>query len=195
MGGEGHQVDLQGLQVDVDLAGGLSAVDVEQHALGAGQFADGSDVVDGADLVVHMHDRNQDGVVTQGCFDHGRSDEAVFARLDVGHFEAFTLELAHGVQDSLVLDLRGDQVLALGVVEMRDTLDCQVVGFGSTGSPDDFTRVGVNQVGHLATGVFHRFFGFPAKHVGAGRRVTEVPVDQQAFTHFLRDARINRGGR
>ena len=142
-----------------------------------------------------MHDRNQDGVVTQSGFHHGRSDQAVFTRLDVGHFEAFALELAHGVQDSLVLDLRGDQVLALGVVEMRDPLDSQVVGLGGTGSPDDFTRVGVDQVSHLATGVFHRLFGFPAKHVGARRRVTEVPVDQQAFTHLLRYTRIDWRGR
>src|SRR3546814_12723621 len=66
-----------------------------------------------------------------------------------------------GVQDSLVLDLGGDQVLALGVIEVRDTLDCQVVGLGGTGSPNAFTRVGIDQVGDLAAGVLDRLFGLP----------------------------------
>src|SRR5450830_98389 len=195
VGREGHQVDFQLLQVDVDLAGGLGAVDMEQHAARAGQLADGSDVVDGADLVVHVHERNQDGVVAQGGFNHGRGDQAIFTGLDVGDFETFALQLAHGVEDRLVFDLAGDQVLALGAVEMRDPLDRQVVGLGGTGGPDDFTRVGIDQVGHLATSVFHGLFGFPAEHVGTGRRVTEVSVDQQAFTHLLGDTRINRGRR
>ncbi|MCY1172415.1 hypothetical protein D9M73_125500 [compost metagenome] len=195
VGRERHHVDFQLLQVDLDLAGGLSGVDVEQDALGTEQFADRRDVVDGADFVVHVHDRNQDGVVTQLGFDHLWGNQAISARLDVGHFEAFTLQLAHGVQDSLVLNLGGDQVLALGGIEMCRTLDCQVVGFGGTGGPDDFARVGVDQVSDLTTSVFNGLFSFPAEHVGTGRRVTEVSVDQQAFTHFLRNTRINRGGR
>ncbi|MNQ98854.1 hypothetical protein D3C85_1145670 [compost metagenome] len=142
-----------------------------------------------------MHDRHQDGVFTQGCFDHGRSDQAIGARLDVGDFEAFTLQLTSAVQNSLVLDLGGDQVLALGAVEVRDALDCQVVGLGGTAGPDNFPRVGIDQVSDLATGVLDRFFGFPAKDVGARRRVTEVPVDQQAVAHLLGNAWIDRGGR
>ncbi|MNF77257.1 hypothetical protein D3C84_593980 [compost metagenome] len=168
---------------------------MEQDALGTEQFADRCDIVDGADFVVHVHDRHQDGVVAQFGFDHLRRYQTIGARLDVGHFETFTLQLAHGVEDSLVLNLGGDQVLAFGGIEMCRTLDCQVVGFGGTGGPDDFTRVGVDQVSDLTTSVFNGLFSFPAEHVGTGRRVTEVSVDQQAFTHFLRNTRINRGGR
>jgi len=195
VGGERHHVDFQLLQVDLDLAGGLSRVDVEQDALRTKQLANGSDVVDGADFVVHMHHRHQNGVFAQCRFDHRRSDQAVFGRLEVGDFETFTLQLAHGVEDSLVLDLAGDQVLAFGSVEMCRTLDSQVVGLGSARGPDDFTRVGIDQISHLTTGVFDGLFSFPAEHVGTGRRVTEVSVDQQAFTHLLRNARVDRGGR
>ncbi|MCY1508914.1 hypothetical protein D9M68_432390 [compost metagenome] len=192
VGGEGHQVDLQLLQVDIHLAGGLGGVDVEEDAAGTGQLADGGDVVDGADFVVHVHDRHQDGVLTQGSLDHGRGDQAVFARLQVGDLEAFALQLAGGVQHRLVLDLRGDDVLALAVVEVRHALDGEVVGFGCTGSPDDFTRVGVDQFCHLTTCVFHRFFSFPAEHVGARGRVAEVAIHQQALAHLLSDARVHR---
>ncbi|MCY1415436.1 hypothetical protein D9M71_309180 [compost metagenome] len=193
VGGEGHQVDLELLQVDVHLAGGLGRVDVEQDAAGTGQLADGGDVVDGADLVVHVHDRNQDGVVTQRGLDLGRSDQAVFGRVQIGHFEAFALELAAGVQHRLVLDLRGDDVLALAGVEVRGTLDRQVVGLGGAGGPDDLARIGIDQFGDLAAGVFHRFLGLPAEHVGTRGRVAEIAVHQQAVSHFLSDTRIHRG--
>ena len=140
-----------------------------------------------------MHDRNQDGVVAHRGFNHRRCYQAIGARLDVGHFKAFTLQLAHGVEDGLVFNLVGDQVLAFGGIEMRSTLDCQVVGFGRTGGPDNFTRVGIDQVSDLATTVLDRFFSLPAKYVGARGRVTEVPVNQQAVAHFLSNTRINRG--
>ncbi|MNX65889.1 hypothetical protein D3C86_969640 [compost metagenome] len=195
VGGERHHVDFQFLQVNLDLASGLSGVDVEQNALGAEHFADRGDVVNGADFVVHVHYGDQNGVFAQCSFNHGRGDQTVFGRLEVSNLETFTLQLAHGVEDSLVLNLGGDQVLAFGGIEMCRTLDCQVVGFGGTGGPDDFTRVGVDQVSDLTTSVFNGLFSFPAEHVGTGRRVTEVSVDQQAFTHFLRNTRINRGGR
>ena len=94
-----------------------------------------------------------------------------------------------------MLNLGGDQVLAFGRIEMRRTLDCQVVGFGSTGGPDDFPWVGAYQVRDLATSVLDRFLGFPAEYVGTGGWVAEVSVNQQAFAHLLRNTRINRGGR
>ncbi|MNM95059.1 hypothetical protein D3C81_1074840 [compost metagenome] len=193
--GEGHQVDLQRFQVDFHLAGGLRRVDVEQDAAGTGHFADGGDVVDGADFVVHVHDRNQDGVVAQRRLDHRRGDDAVFAGLEVGDLEAFALELAGGVQHRLVLDLRGDQVLALAAVEVRSPLDRQVVGLGGTGGPDNLARVGIDQLGHLAAGVFHRLLGLPAEQVRTRGRIAEVAVHRQALAQLLRHARIGRRGR
>ncbi|MOA34491.1 hypothetical protein D3C78_1558660 [compost metagenome] len=94
-----------------------------------------------------------------------------------------------------MLDLGGDDVLAFGLIEVRHAFDGEVVGLGSTAGPDDLARVGVDQLGNLATAVFDRFLGFPAKHVGARSRVTEVTVDQQAVGHLLGDTGIDRRGR
>ncbi len=192
--GKRHQVDLHLLQVDLHLAGGLGGIDMEQDAAHPGQLANGGDVVDGADLIVHVHHRHEDGVLAQRRLDHRRGDDAVFARLDVGHFEPFTLELASGIQNRLVLDLRGDDVLALGRVEVGDTLDRQVVRLGGTRGPDDLTRVGIDQLGHLATRIFHRFFRFPAKGMRARRRIAEIAFVGQAFDHLFGDTRVDRRG-
>ena len=72
---EGHQVDLELVQVDLHLAGRLRRIDVEQHAAGTGQLTDGGDVVDRADLVVDVHDRHQDGVLAQRRLDHRDRNE------------------------------------------------------------------------------------------------------------------------
>ena len=193
MSREGHQVDFQFGQVDFNLASGLGRIDMEQHAARASQLTNGSDVVDGADFVVHVHDRNQNGVITHGRFNHGRRHQTVGTWLDIRHFKAFALQLTHGVEDGLVFNLVGDQVLAFGGIEMRSTLDRQVVGLGRAGGPDNFTRVGVNQISNLTTAILNRFFSLPAKYVRTRRRVTEVAVNQQAVAHFLSNTRINRG--
>src|SRR5690606_8266896 len=122
---------------NLHLAGGLSGIDMEKHTTCAGQLTDRSDIVDGADLVVDVHDRHQHGVLAQRRLDHRHSDQAVFARLQIGDLETFTLELAGSVEHRLVFDLRGNDVLALATVEVRNTLDSEVVGLGGTGGPDD----------------------------------------------------------
>src|SRR3546814_4815243 len=98
MSGEGHQIDLHLLQIDFDLDGRLRRIGMEKNAARTGQLADGGDVVDSADLVVHVHDRHKNSVVAQRSFDHRRRDDAILARLEIRNLEAFALELASGIQ-------------------------------------------------------------------------------------------------
>ncbi len=134
---EAHQVHLQLGQVDIDLAGGLGRIDVEDDALLAADLADLGDRLDHADFVVHEHHRDQDGVGPDRGLQGVQVDQAVFLHVEVGGLEALALQLAHGVEHGLVLGLDGDEVLALAVVEMRSALDRQVVGLGRAGGPDD----------------------------------------------------------
>src|SRR5450830_616702 len=66
---EAHQVDFPVFQVDLDLAGSLGRVAMENDALGTAEFADFRHWLDHADFIVDQHHRNQDGVGT-----HRRSD-------------------------------------------------------------------------------------------------------------------------
>jgi hypothetical protein len=66
-----------------------------------------------------------------------------------------------------VLGLDGDDVLALGLVELRRALDGQVVALGGAGGPDDLARIGIDQLGHFFARLFHGLFGSPAVHVAA----------------------------
>ncbi len=87
------------------LAGGLGRVHVEDDALLAAQRADGGDVLDHADFVVHEHHADQDGVGADGGLEHVQVQQAVFLHVQVGDFKALALQLTHGVQHGLVLGL------------------------------------------------------------------------------------------
>src|SRR3989344_4143313 len=190
--GQAHQVDGQLVQVDVDLAGGLGRVHVEDDALFTTQRADGRDVLNDADLVVHVHDRDQDGVGADGGLEHVQVQQAVVLDVEGGGFEALALEFAHRVEHGLVLGLDRDDVLAARLVEMGGALQSQVVRFGGARGPDDFARVGADQLGHLGAGALDGFFRFPAVGVGARCRVAEVLA--QPGDHGVHDAGVARRG-
>ena len=192
VGRERHEVDLELLQVDHDLAGGLRRVDVENDALLAADLADGLDVLHHADFIVDHHHRHQDGVRAQRRLEGVQADQTVFLHVEVRHLETLALEFAAGVQHRLVLGLDRDDVLAALGVEIRRALDGQVVGLGGAGGPDDFARIGVDQPGDLGAGVFHGLFGLPAEGVAARGRVAEMLI--QPGHHLVDHARVDRRG-
>src|SRR6185436_13883832 len=112
---DGKQVDLELLHVDLDAPGALHRIAVEDDALRAAQLADLPHRLDHADLVVHHHDRNQDGVRPNGFFKAIQINEAVLHHFQIRGLEALALELAEGVEHGLMLVLLRDDVLALGL--------------------------------------------------------------------------------
>ena len=92
---------------------GACGVDVEDHALGAADFAQLLDVLHHADFIVDEHHRGDDGVRANRGLELFDIQQAVVLHAEVGHFEALAFQLAHGVQHRLVLGLDRDQVLAL----------------------------------------------------------------------------------
>ena len=185
---QAHQVDRQRRQVDLDLAGGLRRIDVEDDAALAAHRADRRDILDHADLVVDEHHRDHDRVRPHRRLQPVEVEQAVFLDIEVGDLETLALEFTHRIEHRLVLGLDGDQVLAAGLVEMRGALQRKVVGFGRTGRPDDFARVGADQRGDLLAGILDRLFGFPAPGMAARRRIAEMFA--QPRDHRVDDALV-----
>ncbi|MNQ44060.1 hypothetical protein D3C85_578030 [compost metagenome] len=189
---EGHQVDLGLLQVDDDLARRLRGVAMEDDAFRAAEHADLVDRLDHADFVVYQHDRYEDGVRAHGRGQLLDGDQAVVLRFQIRGFKADAFQFAHRVEYRFVLGLDGDDVLALGLVELCRALDGQVVAFRRARGPDDFARIGVHQGRHVAACLFHGFFRRPAIHVAARCRIAELLA--QVGNHLVGDARIDRRG-
>ena len=72
-----------------------------------------------------------------------------------------------------MLNLGGNNVLALLVVEVRDALDGQIIRFSGARGPHDFSRVRVDQLRDVIACILNCFLGFPAKNMGTGRRITK----------------------
>ena len=188
MRSQAHQIDGQSLQVDIHPACRLRSIGMENNAFFAAQRANGGDVLNHADFVVDEHHADQNGVRPNRCLEHFHVQQPVRLNIQVSHFKALPLQLAAGVEHSFVFSLDSDQVLAFGLVEVRSTLEGQIVGFGRAAGPDDFTRVGTNQLGHLLAGFFNGGFSFPAPGVAAGGRVAEMLA--QPGNHCVHHARI-----
>src|SRR6185312_13694143 len=106
--GERQQVDVG--EVEIDLAERLHGVDVERHAGGVRDGADGRDGLDGADLAVGVHDRDADRVGPDRALHVVGIHHAGAVDADIGHREALALQPLAGPEHRVVLDLGGDEV-------------------------------------------------------------------------------------
>lgn len=163
------------LHVEGHLADALHRVRVEEHALLAGNLADLRDGLHRADLVVGEHHADQDGLVGDGLADVVRVDQALAVHLQVGDLVALFLEALAGVEHGLVLDHRGDEVVALVPIKLGHALEGHVVALGRAGGEHDLFRVlRADKGGDLLARGRHRLFRRPAVEVAAARRVAEL---------------------
>ncbi|MNX97399.1 hypothetical protein D3C86_1297620 [compost metagenome] len=195
----GEEIDLHGVDVDGHLARALGGVHVQQHALGAGDFADGREVLDRADLVVGVQDAHEDGVGADGRLEGREVDQAEAIDVQVGDLVAQALQVGAGVEGRLVLDLGGDEVLALLGVHLGDALEGEVDRLGGPGGQDDLLAAGVapvvqraDQQGDLLAGLLDALLGGPPVGVVAARGVAEVLGE--VGQHGLEDPGVHRGG-
>src|ERR1700722_1683348 len=84
--GDGKQIDAEAVDIDGEFAGGLHGVGVEEDSGGARDLADFFDGLNGAELVVGMHDGDERGIVAHGAANIFGIDEAIVADSDVGDF-------------------------------------------------------------------------------------------------------------
>jgi hypothetical protein len=141
--GEREQVDVFEVEREVEreLGGGLHGVGMDEdggvEGLGdAGKFAEG---LDGSGLVVGEHDGDEPGVRLERGFKGGGVDDAVGVGSEVGDFDAAGFERLRGVEDGVVLDLGGDEVgwLVLVEIALQYAEERKVVALGAAGGEDD----------------------------------------------------------
>ena len=111
VGGEGEQIQILFPYMDGKMARGLHRVGVEGDPLGPADRADLPDGLDGADLVVGVHDRYKTGVLPDGLLHLMGEDDAVFVYIQKGDLKALPLQLLQGVQDSVMLECGGYDML------------------------------------------------------------------------------------
>ena len=125
------------------MANGLHRIRVERDAPFAAECADGTDGLDGADLVVGKHDGHERRVLPDGRGHVLDADDAVFVHIQQRHVKAFLAELIERMQHRMVLKLGGYQMLfsLTGAVSGGGD-DGLIVGLAAAGGEHDLPRVG-----------------------------------------------------
>ena len=149
MRGQAQQIDPQVVDIERQESASLDGIGVEDDPASTTDGADLGDRLDGADLVVGVHDRDQGGVLVNGRLDVGRVDAAISVDRQVGHPEAGALHDCAGVEDRLVLHAAGDDMASLGARGPGGTLDGKVVGLAAAAGEDDLARLGTQDRGDL----------------------------------------------
>src|SRR5277367_6820471 len=141
---DGQHVNVVFLHVDRNFAYRLYAVRGEENPVFLGDFADFRDWIDHSNLIVGIHDGNQNGGWADSGFQLIQVDPAIFLHRQIGDFKTVFFQALAGIQHGLVLDSLSDDVIALFAEHFRDAFDHQVVGFGGAAGKDDFFRRGVD---------------------------------------------------
>ena len=150
--------------VDGDFAGSLDRVGVEGDAGVGGNFADCFNRLDHAGFVVGHHDADELRVGLEGGADLSRIDHAGGSHGQNGDSDAARLGLFGGVQDRVMLDGGGDEVIA----GAQDAEDGGIVALRAAGGENDFGGAAMEERGDLFAGVLDGGAGALAEVVDGG---------------------------
>src|SRR5882762_9815058 len=163
--GQGKKIESKRVDVDGDFAGGLHGIGVEIDVGLCGDAADFFEWLDGAELVVGVHDSDKNGFGPDGAAQLLEVNLSFVIGRQIGDAHAFFFESLAGVEDGFVFDGGGDHVLGgfAGTHSQEwlchNSKDGVVVGFGATAGEDDFLGAGADQSGDLLAGRFDRAAG------------------------------------
>nr|GFC18284.1 hypothetical protein [Tanacetum cinerariifolium] len=182
VGREGHQVDAVGEHVNRNFTHGLGAVGHKQRAVLVGDGGNFADGLNGARLVVAVHDGHQNGLGRHGSFKLLKADKAFLVYGQVGYLAAELFDVLTRIEHSLVLGGGSDDVVAA----------LAVVALSRTASEDNLLGVAVDELRNLSAGVVYAFLRCPAKGVVARGGVAEYVGE--VGHHGLQHARVERRG-
>ena len=136
--------------------------------------------------------RNQRGILPDGLFQLGGVYQALRGDGQVGDLKALLFQRLGAVQNGMVLECGGDEVLfALGGPAAHAALQRPVIGLGAAGGKVDLARLGIQGGGHLAAGLFHGGTGGAPDGINAAGVAV---VLHQPGGHGLQHCRRDRSG-
>ena len=168
----GEQINVHALDIKRNLAIRLSRIRVEQHPVFAGDASDFLQRIDGADLVVPAHQRNEDRVRTNRLLQLLQTDATVLINIEESDLVALLFQVVIGVNHCLVFNGAGDDVASLVLVEIRNAKDSDVIRFRSSTREDNLLAARANQATEHVPCASNSFFSSPAKGMVAAGSVT-----------------------
>src|SRR2546427_1667008 len=188
--GNGEEIDAQRIYVNWDFACGLHGVGVEVNVRILGDAADLFERLDCAELVVGVHDGDENRFGPDGAAKVSEINLAIGIRCKVSEANAALFERLASVQHRFMFDGAGNHMLFVATRSFNDSEDGVVVGFGATAGEDDFLGARADQCGNLFARCFHSAAGTLTGSVD-GSSVAKFlgEIGQHGVEHFRLDRR------
>src|SRR5262249_29069758 len=148
--GNRQKIDAELIHLDRNLADGLGGVGVKQHGAFMGDAGAILNRLDGSDLVVGVHDADEDRArrVRSALFVGINAARAV--NRQIGDAGAQALEKPARFDDGRMLDARRDDVIAPVAARKEHALEGKVVGLAAAAGENDLVAAAAEQRRHLA---------------------------------------------
>src|SRR5215471_8361937 len=144
-----QQIDAEIIDAGRNLADRLSGVGVEQDAVLVGNSGTLRNRLDRADLVVGVHDADDDRAGRESVLKAAGVDPACAVNGQVGHLRAHPFEKLARFDDRRMLDAAGDDVTPLVAKCKGRAFEGKIVRFASAAREHDFVVVAAEQNGYL----------------------------------------------
>jgi hypothetical protein len=138
MAGDRQKIDPKLINQCRNLPNRLRRVGVHQHPVLPRDAADLRDGLQRPNLVIGVHDANENGLRRDGSADIGGIDHAGAIYRYIGHPHTLLFEKTTGIDNRRMLDGGGDEVIPPVPVAVCDSLEDGVVGFAAAACKNDF---------------------------------------------------------
>ena len=159
MGADGDDIRPQGRRPEGNLTEALHGVGVENGGgFLMGDFCQPGNVVDCAGFVVYHHNRDENGVFSQGDGELRRGNGAVLPGLEIGDIKALGFQCDNGVEDGVMLYRSGDNVAAALMIFLCNGEYGEIIALSAAGGKKQLLRIAAHGMGHLLPGMLHGLF-------------------------------------
>ena len=192
--GKREQIELELIHIHGNFSGGLHGIGMEVDVGVLGDAADFFERLDGAELVVGVHDGDERGFVTNGTAQIFEVDQAILVDVKISYVYALLFESLAGVEDGFMFHKRSDDVRPrLRTVSGggSDAENRVIVGFGAAAGEENLLGARADERGHLFAGGLDGSASLLAESVDR-RSVAEFAgeVGEHRVEHF----RLDGGG-
>src|SRR5579863_10473597 len=140
MAGDGKQIDTELIYIRRNLPDGLRRVRMQKDAMRVGDCCDFGDRLNGADLVVGVHDADQKRVASDRLADVVGVNQTAAVYGDIGYRRAQPLKEPAWLEDRGMLDLRCDDVRRTIAAPEEETLEGKIVRLAPAAGKNDLRR-------------------------------------------------------
>ncbi len=122
-----------------------------------------------SNLIIRIHDRNQNRIWSKHCGDLFDGHQPFAIRFKIRNFESFFLfQMNHRLQNSMMFNRSSDEMFALFLIGTRISKDRQVIGLCSPRREKNFVWSDMENICDRLTRIIQVIFDFFSKRMKAG---------------------------